>query len=339
MTAPRLDDAREFPVDLHVPDRRFGFLTIDDGVVERSTFLDTRIDAPLDHARAVDVDALPALPVPERLGWLFHTSFCGSTLLARALHGGSRTVLREPLVLRRLGDARRSGWPVDGLLVPAVRLLGRPWSPGGFVLVKPTHAALNVGRELLDAAPASRGIVLTSTFDDFLVSNLKKTAETQAKVPELAERALNASPFGTRLPPAALAPPDLLAAVALQWAAQREVCAVLLSHAGGRLRTLAAERLYHAPVDSALATARWLGCDEDAGALRTSARAAASRNAKAVDVAYDAAARARDAAAIAARHAAQLRATRTWFDRHVAPHMTPVAHALEESVPLSFEAA
>ena len=238
MNREDFDEATWFPVDLHVPERWFGFARIAPEVVARSSFLDTRIEATLGDLDAVPVDRLPPLPSPDAVGWLFHTSFCGSTLLARLLHGGACTVLREPLVLRRLGDARRSAWAVDGLLEPAVRLLGRPWVPGGRVIVKPTHAALNVAGDLLDAASASRGVVLTSSLDDFLVSNIKKTPETHAKVPELAERALNASSFGTRLPAAALAAPDLVAAVALHWAAQREICAELLARAGGRLRTL-----------------------------------------------------------------------------------------------------
>ncbi|AXK71347.1 hypothetical protein DWG18_02940 [Lysobacter sp. TY2-98] len=339
MSRVDFDEASWFPVDLHVPERWFGFARIAPDVVERSSFLDTRIEASIGVLERVPVDQLPVLPPPARVGWLFHTSFCGSTLLARALHGTARTVLREPLVLRRLGDARRGGWSVDGLVDPAVRLLGRSWSEDGRVVIKPTHAALNVGRELLDAAPATRGVILTSSLDDFLISNIKKTPETHAKVPELAERALNASPFGARLPRAAFAAPDLLEAVALQWAAQREVCAELLNHAGDRLRTLDAADLYAHPGEIAVATAVWLGDAPDAAAIRQRAAQVASRNAKAMDVAYDAAVRAREAAAIAQHYARELDAARAWFDQHVAPHMSDAARNLGSRSPLTAAAS
>ncbi|GAB1596553.1 hypothetical protein [Lysobacter claricitrinus] len=335
MNRADFDEASWFPVDLHVPERWFSFARVAPDVVERSAFLDTRIEARIDDLRRVPVDELPPIPMPLHLGWLFHTSFCGSTLLARALHGGARTVLREPLVLRRLGDARRSGADIAGLSDAAARLLGRPWTLGGQVIVKPTHAALNVARDLLDATPTSRAVILTSSLDDFLVSNIKKAPETQAKVSELAERALNASTFGQRLPTPALTPPDLLCAVSLQWAAQRQVCADLLgAGVAERVRTLDAAQLYSHPDDVAVAAALWLGECTDTGDIRVRASRVATRNAKATDVAYDAAARDREVAAVARHYARELRAARNWFDLNVAPHMSDTAFNLDAAAPL-----
>ncbi|MEV8693177.1 hypothetical protein AB0014_25765, partial [Klebsiella pneumoniae] len=95
-------------------------------------------------------------------------------------------------ILRRLADARAAGWEIDGLVDVSVRLLARPWSADGSVIVKPTHAALNIAVDLMEAAPQSRGVLLSSDLEDFVVSNIKKTPETQAKIPQLAERALRA---------------------------------------------------------------------------------------------------------------------------------------------------
>lgn len=335
MTRISFEDARWFPVDLHVPDRRFSFVRIDDSVVERSAFLDVRIEADLNDAVAVAATALPSLPTAGRLGWLFHTSFCGSTLLARMLHSVRRTVLREPLVLRRLADAQRVHWGVDGLLEPTVRLLARPWAPSSGVVIKPTHAALGLAVHLMEASRSSNAIVLTSSLDDFLVSNLKKTRETLAKVPELAERALNASSFGRRLHVAALTPPNLLAAVGLQWAAQRELCGEAFEQVGeARMRTLAADELYARPLDVAVAAASWFGFTEDVDELLCVASREAYRNAKATTVPYDAKTRALEAEAVAHRYADELRAARAWFDRCVAPHMQARALHFDAIAPL-----
>ena len=321
---PRLADARWFPVDLHVPRREYGFLAIDQGVLEHSTFLDTRIEAPLGEAVAVPVDIAAQAEMPVApLAWLFHTSFCCSTLLARVLHlPPYQVVLKEPLVLRRLGDARHARWPVEELIGPTVRLLARPWDPGGAVVVKPTHAALNVAADLLAATPHSRGVILTSSLDDFLVSNLKKTEETQAKVPALAERALQAGTFHSRLPPGALAPPDLLAAAALQWAAQRELCVDILAGAGPqRLRFIDASALLDDVPAMAWQCAQWLRLPVPQEALSSHAVDVSRRNAKAVEAEYDAHRRASDVRLIHAQFSRQIEAARQWFDRVVLPSM------------------
>ena len=220
-----LGDARWFAVDLHVPDRRFAMRHLGDDVIDRSSFLDTRIEAPPGESEALDAARVDPAALPRaRVGWLFHTSFCASTLLARCLHLPPFGVaLKEPLVLRRLSDARHAGRPLDDLIDPSVALLARPWHPGGAVVIKPTHVALNVAVDLLAATPDGRAVFLTSSLEEFLISNLKKPPESQAKIPLLVERALRATGLSARLPPAALQPPDLACAAGLQWAAQQEL--------------------------------------------------------------------------------------------------------------------
>jgi len=317
-------NARWFPVDLHVPRLEYGFLHIDEEVLQRSTFLDNRIEAPLADAVPVDLNLIARSALPKtNTAWLFHTSFCGSTLLARLLHlPPYQVVLREPLVLRRLSDARHSQWPIDGLVLPTLRLLSRPWDAQGSVVIKPTHAALNIGLELLAETPDSRGVILTSSLDDFLVSNLKKTPETMAKIPALAERALQAGTFHTRLSQAALAPPDLLAAATLQWAAQRELCADMLVAAGPqRLRVVEAAELLHDVVGVAWECAQWLGLSMPAELFTSHAALVSKRNAKATGTDYDAGRRSAEIGMIKAAHGRQLAAAHEWFEQAVKPAM------------------
>lgn len=333
---PDLGDAQWFPVDLDVRRHEYGFLALAPEVLERSTFLDNRIEAPLQEALPVDADVAARAHMPSaRVAWLFHTSFCCSTLLARVLHvPPHQVVLKEPLVLRRLGDARHMGWTLADVIEPTVRLLSRPWHCGGAVLIKPTHAALNVAVDLLDASPGSRGLILTSSLDDFLVSNLKKTAETQAKTPALAERALQAGTFHARLPRGALAPPDLLAAAALQWAAQRELCADIMAATGPeRMRILDAATLLDDVEGIAWRCAQWLQLPVPRDVLAVRAAEVSRRNAKAVASAYDAGRRAADVRLIRARCDHQLAAARRWFERLVMPAMRAEALAPTMSWP------
>ncbi|MBJ7574970.1 hypothetical protein [Luteimonas sp. MC1828] len=328
--SPDLSDARWFPVDLHVPERSFGFLPLDVACLEDAVFLDSRIPAPLGEAIAVRADTLPRPAVAPALAWLFHTSFCCSTLLARALHVPPHsTSLKEPLVLRRLADARHAGWPLDGLLEASVALLSRPWFPGAAVVVKPTHAALNVAEDLMASAPASRGIVLTSSLEDFVVSNLKKTTETRLKIPELAERALRAGGLASRLPAAALQPPDLSAAATLQWAAQRDLCTRVLDTRGEQLRVLDASAFLADVAGVALRCNAWLRLGIPPDLLAGRVERVVSQNAKAVAHGYGPDRRRRDAAALRQAHEREVGQALDWFQRFVRPALADEAWALE----------
>ena len=312
-------DPRWFPVDVDVRTRTFSFLPLGDELVARSNFLDNRLEAPLSAGQTVPLQSVPAGMPIGRMGWLFHTSFCGSTLAARALHlPPHATCLREPLVLRRLADARFAGASIEDLAAPAVRLLSRPWHTDGMVVVKPTHAALNLVPMLLSAAPASRGIVLTSSLEDFLISNLKKTPETQARIPELARRALAAGTFASRLEESAFAPPDLLCAAALQWAAQREVIA---DFPADRVSIMGMDSLLADFLGTMRRCAAWLQLELPPEEFEAHCRQIAARNAKAVDVAYGVATRTAEANIVATHFSRELDRARRWADRWLLPFM------------------
>jgi hypothetical protein len=90
---------------------------------------------------AVLADA-PAPPTPP--GFIWHTAFCCSTLIAACLDWpGVSLSLKEPVALadfaiaRHRGDPRADAATLEGL----VRLLGRPFLPGARVLIKPSNAA------------------------------------------------------------------------------------------------------------------------------------------------------------------------------------------------------
>lgn len=322
--ALRWQDPAWFPMDLDVRGARIAMLHIDPDVVEHSTFLDTRIAADLQRSLAVDVDVLPRqLEAAPPVAWLFHTSFCCSTLLAQALHDHPHTVAyREPLVLRRLADARHEGLDLGQWPRICADLLARPWDPAGRVVVKPTHAALNIGQKLMDSSPGSRAIALTSSLADFLVSNAKKTADTQARIPLLVEMALSAGEFHRRLPVEALSPPSLIAAAGLQWAAQRELLLEMAERVGPqRLATLDSEELL-ADLRGALGRARaWWGLPHGSGRDEQRIHNVSTRHAKLKTREYSAEARAYEVAMVSRMHAQVLQQARAWTERYILPAM------------------
>lgn len=322
-------DPRWFPVDLDPATSRFAMLRIDEGHVTGPAFMDNRLGVDFASAIPVPLPAMPALPAPPRVAWLFHTSFCCSTLLARALQEAPGCmVYREPLVLRRLSDARDRGVAVAHWLAPTTRLLFRPWRDDGAVVVKPTHAALNIGADLLAATPGSRAVALLSSLDDFLVSNIKKTPETHAKVPALVERAVGAGSLRHRLAGAAFEPPSLLAAVALQWAAQRELLVDIDERVPGRLRFIDASQVLADLAGTARECLDWWGLHADDASLRARAAAVAGVNAKQTSATYSARQREDEAGQLSRMFARELAEARAWFECEILPAIRPQALAL-----------
>ena len=320
------EDARWFPIDLDATGV-FRLSLLDPGVFANATFHDIRLD--IGHGIA---DSIPFQDVPElprTAAWLWHTSFCGSSLLSRMLQVPLKLfALREPWILRRLSDHAHAGGDIAPWTRPALGLLSRPWETGGQVVIKPTHGALNISLRLMEAAPEARAILLTSDLQDFLISHLKKTPETLQRIPVLAERALAAGSFVRRLPAESLNPPSLLAAAGLQWAAQRELACDLLDHTQGRCMPIDYKVLLEDPAECALRCADWLNLDIDRGMLRRHATAVSQMHAKAPTRAYDAGMRNAETQLLAGHYQEDLEAASRWYERWVHPFMRSRARDL-----------
>jgi hypothetical protein len=320
-------DASWFPFDVDVKGRVVHFVRLSEDTVARASFLDSRLDPAPASVRSVPFEAISALPSVERpIAWLWHTSFCGSTLVARILHVSPHNVsLREPLILRRLSDALERGEVIAEAVAILLPLLARPWHRGGTVLVKPTHAALNIAAQLMGASSSSRAILLTSSLEDFMVSHLKKTPETLAKVPQLAERALSAGGLLGRLPPAAFDPPGTLAMIGLQWAAQRELLAGLMQQMGpGRAKVVDWTHFQQGLKAGAYECADWLGLDIPRDKLGASVELHAGHHAKATDRPFNVSTRQDESDALRKQFGRELATATEWVDQHVRPFMSPL---------------
>jgi hypothetical protein len=120
-------------------------------------------------AGVVAMEAAAAGQAP--LHFIFHTSFCCSTLLAKALGvRGVSEVLMEPNVL--VDIAERPIRNVD--LELALRLIERPLEPGDKIIVKPSNFANRVLEPALAVRPESRAVLLYSDPGTFLRSIIKR---------------------------------------------------------------------------------------------------------------------------------------------------------------------
>jgi hypothetical protein len=174
-------DPRWFPEDFHAARQLLSFVHVGRSELARQPFLDhrwTQDQLPRRQAALADVaDELPG-GAPPRLDFVWHTSFCCSTLLARALDRPGRCLaLSEPLVLVSIADAKRAalldqGWQLSRLPEIVLRLLARSEVAGASVLVKPSNFANIL---IADAGRLTRGksLLLYSDLPSFLYSVMR----------------------------------------------------------------------------------------------------------------------------------------------------------------------
>jgi len=109
--------------------------------------------------------------------FIFHTAFCCSTLMLKALDVPGRAFgLKEPDVLINL--ANRFIRSDDGANRERLRLvlslLARPFDAGETIIVKPTNFANRLALPALEALPDSRAVLLYSDVRTLLTSLLKR---------------------------------------------------------------------------------------------------------------------------------------------------------------------
>ncbi|MEM9014873.1 MAG: hypothetical protein AAGB02_07170 [Pseudomonadota bacterium] len=156
------------------------FACLDRAALTRSAFLDERKDALSAGGATAPVSALaPFLKPKIRPVYIFHSAFCCSTLMARALdHEGKVLSLKEPRILNDLANAWRTQNQADArqrilnALSVVETLLARPHIGDEHVLIKPTNAANNLAP--LVARSGARTLFLYGGLTDFLVSVIKK---------------------------------------------------------------------------------------------------------------------------------------------------------------------
>ena len=124
----------------------YQFARVSKATYRGSAFLDHRIRPLPDAVRSLpgkEVDVLLRCVAPQPAGWIFHTAFCASTLLATCLDDEGRTlVLREPAVLSRLAAfERRTGAGGNSAARRRVLALTERSYPAERVIVKPSNYA------------------------------------------------------------------------------------------------------------------------------------------------------------------------------------------------------
>jgi hypothetical protein len=206
-------------------------------------------DAPRLVLRRSDVDA--AGP-PAPLHFIFHSAYCCSTVLARAVDiEGKSMGLKEPLILNDLTGWRRRGADprhLGAILDSVLTLLARPFAPGEAVVVKPSNVLNGLAPAMLALRPQSKAILLHAPLPDFLRSIARKGLWGRRWVRELFIGQLRDGIVDLGLGEQHYLDLTDLQVAAAGWLAQQDVFARLVAGFGpARVRTLDSATLVERP--------------------------------------------------------------------------------------------
>lgn len=195
-------------------------------------------------SRLLPVDALCGVAGGATLAFVFHSAFCCSTLLARALDlPGVSMGFKEPAILNDLAALHRSGRSVSGVLPAILALLGRPLAPGEHNVLKPSNVANILIEPLLNAVPGAHAVLLYAPLREFLMSIAGKGLWGRVWMRRLSLM-LRASPqFDPGFSEADLFIQTDLQVAALAWLQHQKQFARVVSRFGHRVRTLSSPTL------------------------------------------------------------------------------------------------
>ena len=160
-------------------------LRMDRNAYQASSFLDRRTRSLDGKGYLVELDHLAdeyrrMPPSDKPVNYIFHTAFCGSTLLARLLDiPGKTMVYKEPAVLQMLAWFRRekpealAGMSDPDWLRLSHALNSRTFAEPEVAVVKPTDSCINLAADLLSLAPGNAAVLLYQDLGSFIIAMLK----------------------------------------------------------------------------------------------------------------------------------------------------------------------
>ncbi|MGH8105433.1 MAG: hypothetical protein ACREO1_11645 [Arenimonas sp.] len=311
-----------FPVDFDVAGKEFLMLDLTLEEITQSPFLYSIAGADQSLARRVPEQAFVGLAQPANQAFLFHTAFCGSTLLAQALDNPPMAVsLREPSALLSISHASLRT-PIDSLrpsLKTTLNLLGRPWADSGKTLIKPTNQVNRLLPEILKQGP-HRAILLYSSLDEFIISCCKKLPAADTQIRWMAQHLLH----GTRLQQELGVPTDykfhFLESCVITWYAQMEWYAFALQNdRHGDVCSLDMNVLMASPEKVVTACANFLQFDTPQAAIAERVGLVFSRNSKDAGVQYSPELRAKERQSKRAAYKRELEVATDWAREAIAP--------------------
>lgn len=251
------------------------FLGLDPGAYRASAFLDHRLRSVRRDAFRAPLDAMTGAiagsTVQPPINYIFHTSFCCSTLISRCLDMEAACAgLREPPVLMQMANEKRragasgraTGW--EPALGTVLALLAKCRGPDEAVLIKPTNAANNLAEDVLPMPGTGGVLLLHSNLKYFLVSILKKGEPGRAFVRQLFAVMRGDSERTRALDPEALSRLTDLQIAAFTWYSQMDSYLRLLQQfPDKRIATLDCDVFLAEPLETLVKLCAFFGITAD----------------------------------------------------------------------------
>lgn len=310
-----------FPLSLS-DEGRLTFIQMTRDTFQQSSFHHESITRAGDRTLKAAIDKLAGLKpsVPSHL--ILHTSFCGSTLLARYLEDlAACFVLREPLLLTQLSSMPYcDSW--FGWFKTSLSLLGRAYPSDAATIIK-LHDFCNwMGNPILDLDPRVRIVFLYNPIHIQLLQFLKNQRRRKA----LHEYVVPGYPMAlvTRLTQAMAGKLSDAQCAAATWLVNAHLCERLLARPDAdRVLVMDGQCVISDPKNAVLAVAEHFGLANDSSRAALAELRPAMTHAKSRSRAYDAAALEADLASAERRYGEEVEAGIAWA-RELCPELLDV---------------
>jgi hypothetical protein len=203
--------------------------------------------------------------------FIFHSAFCASTMLVRALdRPGSAMGISEPVILNDMVGWRRRGAAVPQhakVMDDALGQLSRPWGPGEAVVIKPSNIYNGLALGALALRPRAKALLLHAPIDEFLLSVARKGMWCRLWVRELLEGMLQEGMVDLGFEPRDYLRQTDLQVAAVGWLAQQMQFHRIAQHFGpDRIASLDSETLTRDPAASVARAAAFFELRDQAAA-------------------------------------------------------------------------
>lgn len=231
---------------------------------KQAVFLDRRflaqapqsLPVPVNLLRASEIEAGPA-------HFIFHTAFCCSTLMTRALDvPGVAAGLKEPGVLvsfaQHWSNARQTPGALNALKT-TLDLLSRPGARGETPIIKASNVATPLLPEILHLRPDAKVLVMHSSLGGFLEAVTRRDIGGRAFARQIHQCFASSIPLDFSFGEDQMLQTDMQIA-ALAWLMQASFFSQMQRYYGpDRIRTLSADRFLANPADALANTSAFFG--------------------------------------------------------------------------------
>lgn len=205
-------------------------------------------------------DALRDAPPSAPVHFIFHSAYCCSTLLARALDiPGVSMGLKEPVILNDIIGWRHRG--AEGrqaamILDHSLNMLGRPFEPDEATIIKPSNLVNPLAAAMLSLRPDARALLLHAPLEAYLASIARKGMWGRLWVRDLMSKLLRERTIDLGFTPEDYLRLTDIQVAAVGWLVQHAHFIALHKQFGSRVATLNSEKLIEAPATALAALCR-----------------------------------------------------------------------------------